>query len=182
MPPLCKGRWRKAPEGLYPFGRAAQRRPYINGRHICHPYDFRNPPSLLPIGKGGLLSRALKRAAQRDVLSAKLHQTAKQAAQKTPFSGSLVQAAKKLRSPVLWCMLPKIPFPGNASVCFADTAPFKGRRGGWDVPKRPLPIPPKPRHFTQPHLTAPVKSHIIIRLLLWHYSSWRNRRAANATY
>ena len=83
MPPLCKGRWRVAPEGLYPFGRAAQRRSYINGCHICHPYDFRNPPSLLPIGKGGLLSRALKRAAQRDVLSAKLHQTAKQAAKKS---------------------------------------------------------------------------------------------------
>ena len=46
------------------------------------------PPSLLPNGKGGLLSRALKRAAQRDVLSAKLHQTAKQAAKELRSQGS----------------------------------------------------------------------------------------------
>ena len=154
MPPLCKGRWRKAPEGLYPFGRAAQRRPYINGCHICHPYDFHNPPSLLPNGKGGLLSRALKQAAQRDVLSAKLHQTAKQAAknQRSPeplhhlsATTSLAQEGTRgTTSSVLLRFAGKPPspeplsasrfagegfgnpFPDNPSVCFADTSPYTG--------------------------------------------------------
>ena len=109
--------------------------------HAVRIAESRIPSSLLPSGKGGLLSRALKQAAQRDVLSAKLHQTAKQAAknQRSPeplhLSATISLAQEGTRgttSSVLLRFAGKPPSPEPLSA-----SRFAGEGFGFRFPTTP---------------------------------------------